>query len=79
MKQDELIETLFTDLGFSQSFCEVSKEMGLFRLKDVLLLEPKELTEKKGYSYRWLGELVDRLVKEEALHLLQPFTGNRPN
>jgi len=71
---DKVLSTSFRELGFNSSFCELGERMGFRTLKDVCSITPKELTNKKEFTYTWLGQLADYMDNKGILHLLQnPF------
>jgi hypothetical protein len=72
----DLLSRTITELGFSEAFIHQSQSMGLVRLKDIGALTPMELTQKAGFSYRWLEELTGYLSQNKLLSLLQPLPGN---
>jgi hypothetical protein len=72
---DILLDLTFEQLGFDAQFCLRAHSMGFFRLEEVLLIGPAELTSKPDFSYRWLAELGDLLRERGMLHLLQTIPG----
>ena len=72
---DQVMHVPIKKLGLSKEFNMQCKVMGFETLNDVILTGPKQLLEKNGFSYTWLGELVKYLNKRKLLHLLQPIPG----
>lgn len=75
-KNIELLSGPLTGLPLSEDFCLRSKRMGLASLEDILGTPPALLVGREGFSYRWLGELVEFMSSKGLLHLLQPIPGN---
>lgn len=64
------------ELGVSTLFAATCESMGYPTLEAILSEKPEQIREKRGFSYTWLGELIDVLDKNGLLHLLQPMQGN---
>lgn len=73
-----LTRQTFEDLGLSESFVRVSHEMGLYNIAEILAEKPEALRERKGFNYKWLGELTRLLSANNMLYLLQPPPGKNP-
>ena len=71
----DIINRPLADLHIGQEFEQKSEAMGFRTLKDVLLLMPKDLIARQGFSYLWLGDLIRFLSENKMLHLLQPLPG----
>jgi hypothetical protein len=75
MEIRDIINRPVRELKISADFDERCKIMGIYTLKDILLLTPAELISKVGFTYHWLGDLVSYLSKHKLLHYLQPGPG----
>jgi len=75
MTENEILSRPLTELGFSEMFYEACEMMQFETMADIVFVVPGELIRKRGFSYTWLGELIDFLNKYQALHLLQPIPG----
>jgi DNA-directed RNA polymerase alpha subunit len=71
----EILSKPITELGLSGPFCEQSKRMGFDKLEDICLILPEQLVKTEGFTYAWLGELIDYLDRHQLLYLLQPIPG----
>lgn len=63
-------------LSVSPAFAATCERMGYSTLEVLLNDPPEHIRSKQGFSYTWLGELIDILEKNGMLHLLQPMQGN---
>ena len=71
-----ILKKQIKELRVSTSFAATCEKMGYPTLEAILSEKPEQIRKKKGFSYTWLGELIDVLSKNELLHLLQPIRGN---
>jgi hypothetical protein len=75
METSHFIHQDIDRLELSDDFKFKCKKMGYKNLNDIFCDPPKELFEKKGFSYNWFIELSTFLKKEGLLHMLQPIPG----
>lgn len=75
MNENEILIIPIKDCGFSEIFLAGCRDMHFETIADIVFAVPAELIKKRGFSYTWLGELIDFLNKYQALHLLQPIPG----
>lgn len=71
-----VLEEKINKLEFSDEFKALSMHMGYATLRQVIATEAAILQKKEGFTYSWLGELTEFLLKHNLLHLLQPTQGN---
>ncbi len=75
MTKDQILSTPIGEAEFSKDFSERCKLMGFETVAEIVYTAPYELIKKRGFSYTWLGELIEFLNKYQALHLMQPIPG----
>ncbi len=68
---DGILSISFRELGFDSAFCKSCEKMGFTTLKDVCSISPRELINKKEFTYTWLGQLASYMDRKGILHLLQ--------
>jgi hypothetical protein len=71
-----ILEEKIDKLEFSDEFKALSMHMGYATLRQVIATDPAILQKKEGFTYSWLAELTEFLLKHNLLHMLQPTRGN---
>jgi hypothetical protein len=75
MDMNKLINIPVQELGLSEEFSKNADSMGYRTIQEIIDARPEELSANKDFSYTWLGELSEFMMKHDILHLLQPATG----
>lgn len=75
MEINQSLHTPIKKLSFSESFIERAERMGFATIQQILDTKPEDLFSRGGFSYTWLEELSDWLMKRNLLSLLQPAGG----
>lgn len=75
MTENQILSTSLREFEFSETFLDGCRTMQFETIADIVFVVPDELVRKAGFTYTWLGELIDFLNKYQALHLLQPIPG----
>jgi hypothetical protein len=76
LRNEEILTAPVSKLDVSAEFKQQCSIMGFETLKEVTETEPAVLLEKRGFSYKWLGELIEFLSKHQLLEALQPLPGS---
>lgn len=75
MEIHESLHIPIKKLTFSESFIERSERMGFITVQQILDAKPEILFSRNGFSYTWMEELCEWLMKRNLLDLLQPAGG----
>lgn len=75
MDINELINAPIENLNLSEKFVTQTYKMGYRTIREIIDAKPEDLRKKADFSYTWLGELSEFLMRHRILHLLQPATG----
>ena len=79
MDTNQLINIPIRNLGLSEEFANNSNKMGYKTIQEIIDTRPEKLLANENFSYTWLGELSEFMMKHDILHLLQPATGKSYN
>lgn len=66
-----LLKQRLEDLQVSPVFVQKCHQMGYYSLKEILDQGWVAITKKKSFTYRWLGELMQLLEREDLEDLFE--------